>query len=182
MKMKYKLKLDRNMFDNSKIGKVYSKKGYLQIDLMVSMLIFFFIVFLVFNFFNIFSDSSDESLVIQNLASDSRDLCFLLSSSSGYPNNWETNISNLGFIGLKEVDSNFLDSSKLAVFNSTNYLTILDNLNLSGFFKIDIVGLNSQTSYLSLGSSGGTSSSFSKSICYSNYNSEIVQIITEVWK
>jgi hypothetical protein len=149
---------------------------------MVSMLIFFFIVFLVFNFFQVFNEDSADSIVIQNLASDSRDLCFLLTSSPGYPANWQSNISNLEFVGLKKVSTYELDSSKLTSFNSTNYLIILDSLNLSGFFKVDIKGLSSNTNYLSLGSTGGIDSYFSKSNCYSKYNDELVEITVEVWK
>lgn len=158
------------------------KKAYLQIDLMFAILIFLLIIFVVFTFFKNYTTSSQNKLLITNLEADSRDLCYLLINSPGEPSNWEINISTLNLMGLKSITSNSLSSSKINNLTSDNYLSILDKINSTGYIKINIVGLNTSTNYANFGSSGGYDSLSSKSVCYSNYNNEMVKVLVEVWK
>lgn len=158
------------------------KRGYLQIDLMFALLIFLLIIFVSFTFFKNYVESSQNNRVVTTLEADSKDICYLLTSTPGYPINWESNLTQLKSVGLKSITSNNLDPNKIANLTSANYLTILDTLNIIGYFKIDVIGLNTSTNYANLGSSGGYDSVFSKQTCYSNYNNEVVKVLVEVWQ
>lgn len=158
-----------------------NKLGYLQIDFAFVVLIFFLFFYFIYTEQDTMNNSFKNIGDINLLIADSKDICFLLTKTSGYPDNWETNISNLNFVGLKNISSNNLDINKISALTTENYFLILDSLNISSYIVIDIKGLSSQTDYLNLGNSTYTNlvSSYS---CFSNYNNEQVKVNVEVWQ
>ena len=158
------------------------KKGFLQIDFAFALLIFFILFFLTYTFYNSYLENLSEDMKSKVFTADSQDICNMLISTPGYPGNWENDISSLVFIGMKNISANYsLDSLKIAEFTSENYINITDKLYLEDeFVNIKIIGLETNTSYLNF---GGELSSYSFSLysCYSNYNSEPVKVMVQIW-
>lgn len=158
------------------------KKGYLQIDFAFVALIFFILFFIIYAFYDSYNINLDNDLNNKEFNQNSKDICYLFISTSGNPQNWELEISNLKTIGLKNISSNSIDANKLAVLNSSNYFTIIDKLYLnSSYVNIKIVGLKTNSTYLNFGDQGKIVV-FQDYTCYSNYNGEEVKVTVEVWE
>lgn len=159
-----------------------NKFGYLQIDFAFVVLIFFFFFYFIYSeqsFTNEYFRTIDD---VNLLSSNARDICFLLTKSSGYPKNWENDLNNFDYIGLKNINTNFLDTNKLAVFTQTNYFDIVDSLNILGYVNINILGLQTGSNYLNFGNFSIKGDLLSSSTCFSNYNNEVVKVLVEVWR
>ncbi len=161
-----------------------NKHGYLQIDFAFVVLIFFFLFFFIHNLHKQKVDSFEGSIILNDLQADARDICFLLSSSSGFPFNWDLDVNSTKIFGLKNLNSNNLSLSKMQVFNiSSNYFIIKDTMNYDENFNLRIIGLTSNLEYIRFGSLVELLDVyFAKSVCYANYNSEQVKLIVEVWR
>lgn len=157
------------------------KKGFLQIDFAFVVLIFFSIFYLVFGLYESKLYEKEDLSDIIRIDSDSKDLCNFLISSSGSPANWHKNVSSMNYPGFKSISNNSLLNESLSAFNSTNYFSIIDTLSLSDFMKISVVGLNTSNRYLDFGVYGGDGSLSSSSVCFSNYNGEIVSVEVSLW-
>ena len=159
------------------------KKGFLQIDFAFVALIFFILFFMTYTFYNSYLENLSNDMENKVFTADSRDICNMLVSTPGYPENWETDISSVVFIGMKNVSANYsLDSLKIAEFTSANYINITDKLHLEDeFVTIKIIGLETNTSYLNFGEELITMYQFSLYSCYSNYNSEPVKVMVQIW-
>lgn len=162
--------------------KFSDKKGFVQVDFLFAISIFFIFFYFVFSYYYDGLSSFRESSEILEFHSNSKDICYSLVSQSGIPNNWESDIDTLEFIGLKETTSKNLSSSKIAQLTSGNYFTVLDSLNISGFLYLKITGIDTQTNYLDFGVRDNLSNTVSSYTCFSNYNSEPVKVFVEVWK
>jgi len=158
------------------------KKGFLQIDFAFVALIFFILFFMTYTFYNSYLENLSSDMTNKIFTADSRDICNMLVSTPGFPQNWEADISTLVFIGMKNISANYsLDSLKIAEFTSENYINITDKLYLEDeFVTIKIIGLETNASYLDFGEEL-SSSQFSLYSCYSNYNSEPVKVMVQIW-
>ena len=167
---------------NLKFQSNLNKKGYLQIDFIFAIFIFFVIFFMLFTTFSSQKESIKNTYDINRVKFLAKDFCYSLTSSMGYPSNWETNLSSLQYIGLLN-SSNLLDSSKLSTFtNGSNYFTILDELNVDIFLYAQIKGLESNTVYGTFGAQSGIDSVSSTYTCYGEYLGEPTKILVEAWK
>lgn len=160
-----------------------NKKGFLQIDFAFAILIFISVFFIFYQFYDSYNINSQKDLTSNILLSDSIDICNLLISTPGYPQNWEDNISSVVFIGMKNITSNTLSTQKVANFTSSNYIQLIDTLkfNDTKYVNIKIIGVNNNTNYLDFGNFPAVRD-FASYTCYSNYNGELVKIQVEVWK
>lgn len=166
--MKFKLNLD--------------KRGYVQIDFSFAAFIFFTLFLVVFSFYDSQKNSIEDVITSTNLQADSRDICYLLISSPGIPNNWNDDLSSMSLPGMKSSTNNSLDPLKVSEFSLNNYFTIIDNFNTGDFMYLNIEGLRTNSTYLSFGVSGEGSALSSSYTCYGNYNSEIVRLLVEIWE
>jgi len=158
-----------------------NKKGYLQIDFAFALFIFVILFYFVHSYVVEYETFQNDVYNYNNLDSISNDLCNLLISNSGYPLNWESSIPSIKTIGLKEISSSNLDSNKINVLNNSIYYSILDSLGLNYYnLNIKIIGITSKTNYLNFGIWDDTKSI--SSVCYTNYNSELVKVIVGVSK
>lgn len=156
------------------------KKGYFQIDIMFVLLVFLILFYFVYDVYfyylseqnDFFSDTEEVSLA--------NSLCYYLVKTPGYPNDWETNVNTLNYIGIKNMDNNSIDIDKLGALDSSNYDLIRTKLGLDNFIFIKVVGIETNTNYNSFGSFPSDSSG-NMYTCYSNYNDEIVKVIVGVW-
>ncbi len=159
------------------------KNAYLQIDLIFAITIFFGIFVSFFFMYSDYKSQLNTDLELNNLASISRDLCYLLVSTPGLPNSWEQNVPQIQVIGLKNLNSSDLNSSKVAEFvKDENYEMILDTINSSVFIYSKIIGLSTGTQYAEMGIESQISTLFYDYNCYANYQGEQVKIFLEVWK
>jgi len=163
----------------SHLGK---KKGYLEIDFAISILLFFILFTSVFLLYQSYRDLENKKLILTQMDSEARNFCVLLVSSPGVPQNFENDINSMIQPGFREATSNNISQAKFQVFNSTNYFTILDSIGADYFIYLELRGLSTQTKYLTFGTKHGVNSLFSNYVCYSNYNGEIVRLFVEAWK
>ena len=168
--MKKKLKLKSN------------KKAYLQIDFAFAMFMFLLVFVFCYNHYVSYKNIIREENEISKLTLDAQDLCFLLTHSTGYPNNWETNIDNTVQFGFVKNNEKELDISKINQFTDSNYFTIIDNLNIEDNLYIKIKDINSSNVYLDFGATVKNGVLYSDYKCFANYNSSIVEVYVEVWK
>ena len=169
MRQKYKLDSD--------------KKAYLQLDFAFAVLIFAFFVISTYSYFKDYESAQEDSIEISILQADSRDICYLLRNTPGEPSDWETQVGNASFLGIKDVDLQSLNLDKMDVFNSSNYFILQEEFGLNdSFVFISVDGLDTSTNYLTFGFTGGSSTLSGSYSCYSNYNSELARIYVEVWK
>lgn len=161
----------------------YNNSGYLQIDLAFGLFIFIILFIFVYNFYAHYKADLGVDNQILELQSDAQDICFLLSKSSGLPQNWETDINNTIFFGFKNINDSKLNLVKINQFRNDTYFTIIDKMNISANLAIRIEGISTNTHYLSFGVlATEINPKYANYQCYSNYNSEIVKIFVEVWK
>ncbi|MDA3856504.1 MAG: hypothetical protein PF569_09695 [Candidatus Woesearchaeota archaeon] len=161
-----------------------NKKGYLQIDFVFAILVFFMFFFVIYSSYSSYSSNFEKTVIYSEIEIDSRDLCFFLVNTNGNPVNWELDIYNVNFLGLRSSSNYSLDSLKIAEFNDVNYHSILDVLGLDDSnLNIMIKGLSSNSTYLNFGISSDNLGVYSSmNSCFSNYNSEPVIVFVEVWK
>lgn len=159
-----------------------SRKGYLQIDFAFVVLFFTLLFFAVYSIHSSEMKDRKNELEIQQLHSQSEDICYMLVSGPGQPTNWQKNISSLKVIGLSSTTNHSLDSSKINALNLTNYLRITNSLNIDSYPNIHIEGMETGTVYADLGRNVPSGSLFEGTACYSNYNGEHVKVEVEVWK
>jgi hypothetical protein len=165
-------------------SKLKSTKGYMQIDIAFAILIFF-MLFITLHTINKDNINGHEEQYQQNkLLMDARDICYQLTATSGQPNNWENSpISDSVFLGLKNKTSNKLDKNKIIKFNSSSYYNITDKFNTSNYINIRINGIETNNTYLNIDAKTQNKAvKRGNYVCYSNYNSEIVEVIIETWK
>ena len=126
-------------------------------------------------------DSRIENLELKGYA---HDICFLLTRTQGYPTNWETgSVSDPDYVGLFNSSTKELQQEKISKLNPSLYKQILDNMGVNGFLRIEIVGLESLTTYKDFGAVNlDILSIYENYVCYSNYNNEPVKVIVGVWK
>lgn len=169
---------------NQKLELFSSKKGYLQIDVAFSLLVFVTIFFFAYIYTSNYIEDYTNYNHILLTQTDSELICKLLINSPGKPINWESNSNNAIFFGLKAINSNNLTSSKISSFQNIDYSQLKDKMYFENNLGIKITGLNSGTEYLNYGgfTSGLTGVISSNYVCYSNYNSEIVKVDVEVWR
>lgn len=159
------------------------KNGYLQLDFMFAVFLFFSFVLIVYMMNDSYMDNLNDSYLSSKLIGYSQDLCFMLSKTPGYPINWEDEeIINLKRIGLKS-NSNFsLSEDKLNKLTNSFYVDILENLKLNEYFNIQVVDVLNSSLYKDFGSKYGSTSVFETSVCYATYNNRAVKIIVSVWE
>jgi len=159
-----------------------TKNGFLQIDFAFVVLIFFLLFYLTYVFYDSYNQNLAEDLESKMMMADSIDICNLLVSTSGYPKNWENNLNTLSSLGLKNESSNYIDPNKLSKFNSTNYFTLIDKLNLNGsYVSLKLVGLKTNNTYLNFAEYTLFTNYYTYQ-CYSNYNNEEVKLEVIIWK
>lgn len=161
-----------------------NKKGYLQIDFAFAVLVFFMFFFVIYSNYSSYHSNFQKSIAYSELELESRDLCFFLVNNYGNPFDWEADIFNVDFLGLRSSSNYSLDSLKIAQFNNVNYNLILDYFGFDDLnLHIEIKGLISNSTYLNFGISSNDLEAYSSSnSCFSNYNSEPVLVFVEVWK
>ena len=160
----------------------YSKKGYIQIDFAFALLIFTVFIIFIFNYYSSYMNQHEKMIIQNKMEITAEDLCNLLVNSQGVPRNWESNLSTLKILGLKNKSTYSLNPSKVSRLLSGNYLNITKNLNDEFIYGIKIVGVNTNTTYGNFGYDIDNSKLSSEYTCYSNYNNEIVKIIVHVEK
>jgi len=170
---------------NQKLKLISSKKSYMQIDFAFAIFLFLIFFASIYSYYLSSINSYDLTFKDSKLIAQSQDICKLLISSSGIPNNWESDISKLKTIGLLKINSSILDPNKISLLTPTNYLNISDSLNIANILNIKIKGLKTNTIYLDFGfnSSNSIPKLTSKYNCYANYNNlEMAKILVEVWQ
>lgn len=168
--MKRKYKLHSNKF------------AYLQIDFAFSILIFFMLFIFIYYVNNDYKEMQNQEYIINLLQKDARDVCFLLTTQSGNPSNWEDDFLYANILGLKSDTYNILDTSKMNIFTNNNYFYLIDILGIDNYLNVKIIGTQTNTTYLDFGTSNDFGTYYANYMCYSNYNSEIVKVIVEAWK
>ncbi len=170
---------------NQKSELFSNKLAAIQIDISFAIFIFV-IIFLTFH--AMYADRIDlqsRAHKIDNLNFVAKDVCQMLINSPGNPNNWETNINTIIFPGLKNLNhNNTLNAQKILAFNNTNYWDILNSMNIEKEgVNVKIIGIDTNTTYRNFGqfASDTYDVNFGNSVCYSNYNGEIVKVLVEVW-
>lgn len=162
---------------------IKQKKGYFQIDFIFAIVIFFTFYLLTYSFYISGVNAQIDTITVKELHMDARDICKILIVSPGTPINWHTDTSKMTTVGLKQTNSTYLNSSKVSAFAISNYFNITNTFNLTGKnIYTEITGLESNTSYTTFGADSGYDSKKARSICYSYYNNEIVEVMVEVWK
>ncbi|MFW6009302.1 MAG: hypothetical protein ACOCP8_08580 [archaeon] len=169
---------------NQKLLQKSIKKAYLQIDVIFIILVFFTLFFVVHGivFDNIVG--YEKEFQQNKLSLDAKDVCILLTQSSGNPHNWEIlGLEDVDFFGLKQVGLDGLDDAKILAFNNSNYYQIINKFNINSYFNVRIVGLETNNVYLNfidlnLDHDNILTGNY---VCYSNYNSEIVEVQIETW-
>jgi len=162
-----------------------NKNAYVQIDFTFAIFLFFIFFMTIYGFYEDNSNSLDYSFKYSKVNSESVSLCKLLLNSGGSPNNWESNIGNLIFLGLLNESSNFIDSNKVSILNSTNYQNVTDFMNLNYVINFKLINVSTNYSYLDFG--------FSSKNYFPKYNSisscygilddgSDVKLIVEVWE
>ena len=160
-----------------------SKKGYLEIDFSIAIFLFIILLISMFLLYDSSRELESNKLEIVKLNAEARDICSLLINSPGIPNDYEDDVGSLIQPGLREINSQNLSQNKLSVFNNDSlYFGFIERIDFDYFLSVDVIGVASGTSYSSFGVTSGVESIYSKYICYSNYNSEIVKVVVEVWK
>ena len=160
------------------------KKGYLQIDFLFAItafLIFFYTIFLLYeqNY-----NGLENSIQLDYLQIASRDICYMITSFSGIPNNWETDTSTIQSLGLLQIDRELLDLDKInALTNQSNYFTVLDSLNVSSFVFINISSTQNSSSFV-FGSRPSELSTKGTYTCYASIwnQNHLARVFVEVWR
>lgn len=164
-------------------SRLKSNKGYLQIDIMVAMMSFFFIFFIVFSYYTSHSSKLVDGYEINFLKSNAKDLCSILTFTSGYPHDWEDNNSSFDYIGFKNYSSDGLDFNKINAINDSFYFLIKDNMISDDYyFSFSVSGILTGQKYVSLGPSPDSYSYYYSWNCYSYYLGEPTVVFVEVWK
>ncbi len=156
-----------------------SNKSFLQIEFAIVLLLFLIIFFFIFTQMSDIKDLSHRRKMYIELENDAKDLCFLLSKTEGVPNNWEKNVSKLKTLGLFNISSGELSSSKINTLKALNYSFLYNRTKISNFY-LEIKGLNNNTNYLNYGYNTNRTHS-SNYNCYSYYNNEIVKLEVITW-
>ena len=159
----------------------YGKKGYLQIDFMFAAVLFFLFFFYIFSYYNSYLDVKSEEFDSQQIQGLTRDLCYLLVNTPGYPSQWEDNDFFVsGFLGLKSTTENELEPAKVNKLTQSKYVEITEALGLENvFLKITISNLEDNTVYNSFGLSGGAGSLVEQSTCYGFYQGDFAKVVVE---
>jgi len=113
---------------------------------------------------------------------EAQDLCFMLSNSVGNPINWNSDVNNTVFFGLKKDKDISLDQLKLDEFNNDNYFVIIDKMNITHNLGIVVEGVNSSIKYVEFGVFPDNDVVYANYQCFAFYNSEIVKVFVEVWE
>lgn len=158
------------------------KKGYLQIDFTFAAAFFIILFGFVISMYTDYSDSIDDIVIVNELQSDAKDLCYILVNNPGSPDNWYTDIQNSQNIGLRSLGNNTLDPEKINALTTENYFFIIDKLNYDNFMYITIDGIYSNTTYVDFGASTGITSYSSTYSCHSVYNEEVVGVVVQTWR
>ena len=161
-----------------------STKGFIQIDLAFVILIFF-ILFLTIHNLNKSNITGYEYQFEKNkLNMQARDICLLITSTPGEPQDWENKTFNqTKLLGLRETSNNSLSSNKINKLKTQTYLNITDKFNTNSYSNIKIKGLETNTNYLKINADTQNKTIRTGNyVCYSNYNSEIVEVLIETWK
>ena len=153
------------------------KKGYMQLDFLFASLIFFIFLFTVYSQIDSRIDELDNRFEALRIKGYARDICYLLTQTPGYPINWEEgDVDNPDYIGLYNKTTGTLETQKINGLTFSIYRTILDNMDLDAFLRVEIRGLETDTLYKEFGINNNDGLSiFENYICYSNYNDEIVR-------
>ena len=159
------------------------KKAYLQIDFAFAVLIFTFFAVTTYSYYKDYDSAQSEVLIINEFEANARDLCYLFINTPGSPINWESNFNQTNSFGFKDLNSKNLSNSKFTILNQELYFDMIKKMDLnSTFVWVKIIGLETDTDYLTLGDRGLYDSINANYQCYSKYNSEIVKVFVEVWK
>lgn len=151
---------------------------------MFAGIIFFLLLNLVYNQYDDFLEKNDIQADVIKLKSMSQNLCFLLSESPGYPNDWQTSSpTQFNIFGLKNESSNDLSNSKLSKLSNSNYINISKELNLTEtYFNLKIINLSDSSVIKQFGVEANNFSLSEKSVCFASINSSMSKLIVEVWK
>jgi len=142
-----------------------NRKGVVEIELAI---VLFLIIIIFISIFQIFLQRKDElnkNYEINYLNNNARDLCYLLTKSEGIPNNWNENIIN--YLGRADV-------------NNTLFVEILDKLNYSFNFFIQIKSLDNSKNYLIFGRQFYNAYN-GDYICYAILNNTQVKVEVKTW-
>jgi len=162
-----------------------NRKGVVEIELAI---VLFLIIIIFISIFQIFLQRKDElnkNYEINYLNNNARDLCYLLTKSEGIPNNWNENINNLTMLGLYNNSNKELSLSKInylgrADVNNTLFVEILDKLNYSFNFFIQIKSLDNSKNYLIFGRQFYNAYN-GDYICYAILNNTQVKVEVKTW-
>lgn len=160
-----------------------SNKAYLQIDFAFAVLVFILVFFIFFSDFSNFSKSQNLEIEVIKHQALANDICYLLTSTKGFPNNWNLNPTTASFYGLLNSTINkTIDPIKTNIyFQEDNYFLIQEKLQTSYLFSINLINISDSSIIYSLGSSSNFPNIIQSSSCYSNYLGSTVLIFVEVW-
>jgi hypothetical protein len=172
---------------NQKLKLLLNKKGYFQLDVILTFLIISMILTIFFSFVYEFQKKeiiSNSNLELNYLPVQ---ICNLLVYSSGYPVDWEKNLLNLKSIGFKDPNNFSIKKEKLEKFsNINNEYYFFNSIDSTGnyLYYIKIFSLKDNTELFSFGKKKDLFKlNFVNSYtCYSIFEGEVVGILVEVWK
>ncbi len=159
----------------------FSRKAYLQIDLLFAVLIFIIFLFVSYQYVSDKFDNFEFVNEVNMMQADARDLCFLLTKTAGAPNYWNLVVPNMIYPGIRDGENYNLSLNKMNAFTDGNYMDIVNSLNIGGFIYINVSGINSDTNYLEFGEKVQFPEFVGSYVCYGQYT-EPVRVYVEVWK
>ncbi len=120
-----------------------------SIDMLIAVMIFVIILTFTISFWTRTELSVNDAHQRHRLEAEALAATDMLLKSSGTPDNWEQNISNIsntGSIGLVKAQ-NIIDVNKLANFTALDYSTQKEFLGASSEFYMDVKDLNGNLLY-----------------------------------
>lgn len=160
-----------------------NKKGYFQLDFLFVVLFFIIVFSLIYSLHQSHLNHYDKTIEQKILNTQSQDICGMLISQQGNPNNWEENLSTTTFFGLQSQNSTALSTNKINVFfNQTNYADIIETINIEGVLYVSIENTQTNTLLYELGEPSQRDAQRGQTRCFSQYNSSDVEITVEVWR
>ncbi len=157
-------------------------KAYIQID--TAFIVLMFILFFTFVVYRVesFKNTYNYEIEFLNLKSQSDDICFMFSYTSGDKYDWENNFENVSMIGFLNDDNSGLNMSKVEFLNDDVYFDFIDKLGVKDHLYVRFSYINS-TLIKEFGfASYNYPVVFSNSICFIDFEDEIVKMEVKLWK
>ena len=111
-------------------------------DLVLSMIVFEIMIIFIFSIWNLYTVRLAQDINSKDLGITTFEVCEILISNQGIPENWQENPSNVTTIGLAS-NTNSLSQEKINSFLIQDYNQTKEKFNIERFeFNFKILDLN----------------------------------------